>query len=549
MKLDEAKIKEILLSEDYITKEDAAKAEAAVKKNKIPLEDFLITEGLLTKALLGQALAEFFKLPYADLDANPPSSENVNLIPEELGKKHRVVVVKIEDKKVLVATDEPDQKGIEASLKASFRGKKITVAYTLTEHINSAFSHYRKALSTRFQKIIEEKGQVATDIIDEIFADALTNQASDIHFEPQDQETVIRFRVDGVLHEAGRIEKQHYENILNRIKVQAHLRIDEHFAPQDGAIRHKKGETVLDMRVAIVPTLDGEKITIRLLSQYIQSFSLDHLGLSEKHQEALNKAAKKPFGMILVTGPTGAGKTTTLYAVLKILNKPESNITTIEDPVEYRVLGANQIQVNPQTDLTFAKGLRSIVRQDPDVILVGEIRDVETAEIAVNAALTGHLLLSTFHANDAATSLPRLLDMGVEPFLLASTLEVVIAQRLVRKVCEHCRYSTKMKQEEIGKLVPNAKKYFPEKETTMYQGKGCKVCGDTGYKGRNAIFEFIEITTEMEELILSNPSTPEIWKLARSQGATSLFEDGLEKVKNGITTLEEVLRITSPPKE
>jgi type II secretory ATPase GspE/PulE/Tfp pilus assembly ATPase PilB-like protein len=239
--------------------------------------------------------------------------------------------------------------------------------------------------------------------------------------------------------------------------------------------------------------------------------------------------------MILVTGPTGSGKTTTLYAVLKVLNQPGVNITTIEDPVEYKILGTNQIQVNPQTNLTFAKGLRSIVRQDPDIILVGEIRDLETAEIAVNAALTGHLLLSTFHANDAATSIPRLLDMGVEPFLLASTLELILAQRLVRKICENCRTS-----------YPHSSSYFPEKTVTLYKGKGCKNCSNTGFKGRTAIFEFIEINDAMEDLILKHPSSREIWELAQKNGAQSLFADGLEKVKSGLTTLEELLRVARP---
>ncbi len=549
MKLDDAKIKDILLSQDYISEEDSIAAEEAVKKSHTPLVEHLMTEGLITKDLLGQAIAEFFKISFANLIAHPTSEENVQRIPEDIAKKHHVVLFKETDKQVIVTTDDPEQEGLAAELKPLFMGKTIKLAFSFTESINGTFSLYRKTLSTRFEQIIKEETQVASEIIDAIFEDALLHQTSDIHFEPQEQETVIRFRVDGVLYEAGRIAKIHYENILNRIKVQAHLRIDEHFAPQDGAIRHKKGDVNIDMRVSIVPTLEGEKITIRLLSQYIQNFSLEHLGLSEKHQEMLERTAKKPFGMILVTGPTGAGKTTTLYAVLKILNRPDVNITTIEDPVEYRVLGANQIQVNMQTDLTFSKGLRSVVRQDPDVILVGEIRDIETAEIAVNAALTGHLLLSTFHANDAATSLPRLLDMGVEPFLLASTLEIIIAQRLVRQICSHCRFSHKVKQEEITKLFQNAKDYFPEKETTLYKGKGCESCSHTGYKGRKAIFEFIEITPDMEELILKNPSTQQIWALARKEGSTTLFEDGMEKVKNGITTLEEVLRLTSPPEK
>ncbi len=248
-----------------------------------------------------------------------------------------------------------------------------------------------------------------------------------------------------------------------------------------------------------------------------------------------------------MVGPTGSGKTTTLYALLKTLNRPEVNITTIEDPVEYRIPSINQIQINTQTNLTFAKGLRSIARQDPDIILVGEIRDLETAEIAVNAALTGHLLLSTFHANDAATAIPRLLDMGIEPFLLASTLEIVIAQRLVRRICEFCRYSVTKKREEFKDILSDIEHYFPKITATLYQGKGCSTCGGTGYKGRIAIFEFIVMTPEMQDLFLKNPSTKQVWELARAQGAHSLFEDGFTKVKQGVTTLEELLRIAAPP--
>ena len=392
-------------------------------------------------------------------------------------------------------------------------------------------------METRFSEIVSSQTRVAPEIIDEIVSDALAFKASDIHFEPQEKEVVVRFRVDGVLQEAGRVSKEIYENILNRIKVQAHMRIDEHFAAQDGAIRFPKDKGFIDMRVSLIPILDGETIVIRLLAEYVKGFTFADLGVSQKDQEIFLKAAKKPFGMIMVTGPTGSGKSTTLYALIKMLNLPSVNITTIEDPVEYKVVGINQIQVNTQTDLTFAKGLRSIVRQDPDIVLVGEIRDLETAEIAVNAALTGHLLFSTFHANDAATAIPRLLDMGVEPFMMASSLELIIAQRLVRKICDQCRVS----------FTSQPTKFFP-KETTLYKGKGCNNCGNTGYKGRTAIFEFIRIEGAMQELILKHPSTREIADLAKGSGSHSLFEDGLEKVKNGITTMEELLRVALPPK-
>ncbi len=427
-----------------------------------------------------------------------------------------------------------------------FAGKEIKTAYSLPEDIDAVFIHYNKPLETRFAQIIKEKKRVAPEIIEEIFEDALTFKASDIHFEPQEKEVVVRFRVDGVLQEAGRIPKEYYESIINRVKVQAKLRIDEHAAAQDGSIRYRTDKVKVDLRISIIPTLDGEKIVIRILAEYIKDITLADLGLSAKHRQMIEDASKKPFGMILVTGPTGSGKTTTLYSVLKRLNKPDVNITTIEDPVEYKVPGINQIQVNTRTELTFAKGLRSIVRQDPDIILVGEIRDEETAEITVNAALTGHLLLSTFHANDAATAIPRLLDMSIEPFLLASTLEIIIAQRLVRKICDKCRYSVSVSQNKIKEISKDLDQYFPDDKTNLYIGKGCPTCGHTGYHGRTAIFELITITPEMEELILTSPSKQQIWKLAKEQGAISLFDDGVQKVKNGVTTLEELTRIAEP---
>lgn len=416
-------------------------------------------------------------------------------------------------------------------LQKLFPGKQILIMYSLSEDIEAVFIHYRKPLETRFSEIIKKQKLVAPSLIDEIIDDALAFHASDVHFEPQEKEVLVRFRVDGALREAGRIPKDQYENILNRIKVSSHMRIDEHFSAQDGAMRYAKKGVAVDMRVSVIPMLDGEKVAMRLLAQYVRAFTLGDLGLSSAHQAHLESAAKKPFGMILVTGPTGSGKTTTLYALVKLLNRPEINITTIEDPVEYKLTGINQIQVNPQTNLTYAKGLKSILRQDPNLILVGEVRDQETAEIAVNAALTGHLLFSTFHANDAATAIPRLLDMGIEPFLMASTLELIIAQRLVRRICEQCRHSYT-----TGK-----------KGERLYKGRGCEACHGSGYAGRTALFEFLEITPEMETLILKHPSTSEIWALARTQGARSMYEDGLEKVKSGVTTREELLRVTQPP--
>lgn len=539
-------IEQILLRENYITAEDARKAEEYAKQNNSSVVEYLQSQGLITNALLGQAVAEIYKIPYADLTTNAPTPGQVQVISEELARKLRVVLFKWDEQSVTFATDSPGQQGLIESLTPLYPGKRIFLVYSLPQDIDAAFIHYQKPLQTRFSEILTTQTKVAPEIIEEIVSDALTFKASDIHFEPQEDQVIVRFRIDGVLREAGRVSREVYEKILNRIKVQAHMRIDEHFAAQDGAIRFPKEKGFIDLRVSLIPILDGETIVIRLLSEYVKGFTFADLGISQKDQEVFLKAAKKPFGMILVTGPTGSGKSTTLYALIKMLNQPSVNITTIEDPVEYKVLGINQIQVNAQTGLTFAKGLRSIIRQDPDIILVGEIRDLETSEIAVNAALTGHLLFSTFHANDAATAIPRLLDMGVEPFLMASSLELIIAQRLVRKICTQCRVSFAATPQDLEKIIPNAKSFFPETTFSLYKGKGCSSCNNTGYKGRTAIFEFIQIEGNMQELILRHPSTREIVDLARKSGFHSLFEDGLEKVRTGITTIEELLRVALP---
>lgn len=540
------KIKAILLQENYISEEDSKAAEAE-GKDSAGYVDYLIKQQLLSKTLLGQALAEAYSMPFADLNVNAPSKDDVAQIPEALAKASRVVFVKASDKVVAIATDTPENVDLKA-LQPLFAGKKVRLAYTLPEYVESSFSQYEQPLETRFSQIIGTGTRVAPEIVDEIIKDAQNYHASDIHFEPQTNEVIVRFRVDGNLREAGKLPKEYYENILNRIKVESGMRIDEHQAAQDGALQRRSEATRVDLRVSLVPTVEGEKVVMRVLGSYVQNFTLSDIGLDEHHRTLLEKYAAKPFGMILTVGPTGSGKTTTLYALVKLLNHANVNITSIEDPVEYKMKGVNQIQVREQSNLTFAKGLRAIVRQDPNIILVGEIRDQETAEISVNAALTGHLLLSTFHANDASTAIPRLVDMGIEPFLLASTLEVVIAQRLVRHICGRCRFSlpadTALKA--LGPVATSVSKYFTAGET-LYAGKGCSVCNGTGFNGRGALFEFIEVTPEMQDLIIKHPSNREIELLARKQGSRPMFEDGIVKVKSGLTTIAEVMRVVEPP--
>lgn len=542
------KIKDFLVKENYISAEDSAAAEAVAHDSAAYVE-YLIRQDLLSKTLLGQALAEGYKLPFADLAARPPSKVQVNLIEEKTARKMRIVVTQNSDDMVIVATDSPEEME-PAKIKGLFPHAKVALAYTLPEYIETAFDQYEQPLETRFSQIISGGQRVAPEVVDEIIKDALSFRASDIHFEPRADDVEVRFRVDGNLREAGKLPKEYYDNILNRIKVESGMRIDEHLTAQDGAMQRVIDEMrKVDLRVSLVPTVEGEKVVMRVLGSYVQAFTFADIGVGEAHRAIIERSIAKPFGMILTVGPTGSGKTTTLYSLLKLLNRPDVNITTIEDPVEYKMPGTNQIQVREASNMTFAKGLRAIVRQDPDIILVGEIRDQETAEISVNAALTGHLLLSTFHANDAATAMPRLVDMGIEPFLLSSTLEIIIAQRLVRRICRHCRYSLSLAESIKAVKMPagfKVNKYFNEGDT-VYAGKGCNVCSNSGFDGRIALFEIIEVTPEMQELLLNQPSTIEIEGLARKQGSLPMFDDGVEKVRGGMTTLEEVLRVVSPP--
>jgi type IV pilus assembly protein PilB len=539
-------VKKILLAEGYISTEDAAQATKASANAPEQFFSYLVEKNVLNKTLLGQSIAQSFSIPFTDLDANQPSKEEVLKTPENVAREHRFVVLHHKKGLTTIATDRPQDAELIPAVQEVYPGK-VTVTYAPSEDIDTVLRFYAKPLDTRFSKIIASSARIAPEILDEIFSDAISLHASDIHFEPRPTDIEVRFRIDGILHEAGRIPKEYYENILNRLKVLAHERLDEHRSAQDGALRFEKDGISVDMRSSIIPTINGEKVVLRVLLSYAQGLTLSDLGLSTQHAELIEKAASRPFGMIIVTGPTGSGKTTTLYALLKKINSSEVNITTIEDPVEYKVEGVNQIQVDVATNLTFAKGLRSIVRQDPDIILVGEIRDAETAEIAVNASLTGHLLLSTFHANDAATAIPRLLDMKIEPFLLSSTLTIVVAQRLIRKICPQCKHSVETTKKKILKKYPGLKDRFPDDAVTLYAGKGCSTCNETGFKGQMGIFECISVTPELQELILKNPSSQEIWALASTQGSRHLFEDGFEKVVNGITTLEELARVAEFP--
>ncbi|KKR55706.1 MAG: Type II secretion system protein E [Candidatus Curtissbacteria bacterium GW2011_GWA1_40_24] len=379
-------------------------------------------------------------------------------------------------------------------------------------------------------------------LVDALINQAFNSQASDIHINPEEDRVRARLRIDGVLHDAFIFPKEIQSEIITRIKVLSGLRTDEHQAAQDGRFKIPvENVGYVDVRVSIAPTYYGENAVLRILSERTQ-LTLDQLGYSERDLKVIKDAIKKPYGMILATGPTGSGKTTSLYSIIKNLNTPEISIITIEDPIEYSIKGIEQIQVNPQTGLTFAHGLRSILRQDPNVIMVGEIRDEETAGIAVNAALTGHLLLSTIHTNDAATTLPRLLDMNIEPFLIASTINIAIGQRLVRKICSKCKIKKVLSDAEFKSLSEVLKHEMLKNNRDFFEGKGCVECED-GYEGRVGIYEVLEVTEPIRELIMKRANSGVIREAAIKEGMTAMLEDGFKKALVGITTIEEVLRI------
>ena len=546
--VNDAFIKDVLLAGSYASEEDVKKAEDHAKSHHTSITDYLYNEELLNKGLLGHAIAESLKVRYIDLAVSSPDKTIVQKIPKEFAREHRVMMLTEVGDTVTVISDSIDVVKVESDIAALMPGRKVVVCYVFSGDLDRTLSLYKEPLAVRFTEIIKKEQKVAPEIVEQIVEDSILLRASDIHIEPQETEVIVRFRIDGVLEDAGSFPKLQYDNILNRIKIEARLRIDEHMKSQDGAIRYRKGTVSADLRVSIVPTVNGEKVVLRILGEYLKTLTLADIGLSSTHQDLLTDIANRPYGMILAVGPTGSGKTTTLYSILRMLNDTGVNVTTIEDPVEYRVPRVNQVQVNEAAGLTFVNGLRTVVRQDPDIILVGEIRDLETAEIAVNAALTGHLLLSSFHSNDASTVVSRLLDMKIEPFLLASTLSVIVAQRLIRRICNHCKVSEEVTVASLIETFPKLTSFLTGEGLTVYRGKGCQKCNNTGYKGQLGIFEFIEVTPRIQETILHDPSSDSIERVAREEGSRSFFEDGLAKVLSGSTTFEELFRVALPPK-
>jgi type IV pilus assembly protein PilB len=554
-----------------------------IKNEKISLEQYLMDKHLATEEILYQATAEELKLPFVSLEKVKIDEKVLNLIPESIAVKHNLVCFDKTDKVLKIATLNPeDLQAFEFIRRTS--DSKLEIYYTYPSSLKEGLAHYHKDIQAEFDNITRpaiegslefekmEKGKdgeeslrkLATElpiikIVDTLLQYAIIEGASDIHIEPTEQEVLVRYRIDGILQDVMTLPKDTRDGIIARIKVLSNLKIDEKRLPQDGRFKVvEKGQKV-SFRVSILPVYDGEKIVMRLLREGSQVVGLEKLGFQKEALEIIKRNIKKPHGMLLVTGPTGSGKTTTLYTILQQLNTPKVNISTIEDPIEYRMPRVNQSQINPKIGFTFAAGLRALLRQDPNIIMVGEIRDPETAEIAIHAAMTGHLVLSTLHTNDAVTTLPRLSDMGVPPFLVASTTNMIIAQRLVRKICPKCitTYNLDKKAvaelkkqfdvERIFKALAEAE-YISSDETlekmNFSKGKGCSYCHNSGYKGRIGVYEILEVTPQVSELILQKASKEQLETKAKEQGMITILEDGFIKVQQGVTTIEEILRVT-----
>lgn len=554
MLLPDEQIKKLLLQSGQLNEKTLLEVQQLATNARISIQEAAIQKDAISDENLGILIADYLKYPFISTSKITTPEAVFRIVPERLARKYKVICFAKDQDGIKLAMSDPTNTDILQII--AKKTKLKVIPYFATERdIENALQSYRKDLQQTFDELLKGSLDNETSIeeapiakmVDLLITYAYRDKASDVHIEPEEKNLLVRFRIDGILHDVLYLDKKLHERILTRIKILSRLRTDEHLSAQDGKMRLAVDDDDLDLRVSIIPISEGEKAVLRLLSSHFRQFSLLDLGMKEEDLKKVNSAVNRSFGLILSTGPTGSGKTTSIYSIVKILNSREKNITTIEDPIEYRIKGVNQIQVNVKSNLTFASGLRSILRQDPNVIFVGEIRDSETAGIAVNAALTGHLVVSTLHTNDAATALPRLIDMKVEPFLVASTVNVIIAQRLVRKICESCKTQILLKRSDLLKNVSEEiiSKYFPLQENlTVFAGKGCKLCHHTGYSGRIGIFEVLQMTESIRKLITEKNDSDVITKQAIKEGMTTMQEDGLDKIRKGLTTFEEILRVT-----
>lgn len=564
-------LKKIIKDKKFLDDKGLREALKVAEKTHLPLESYLTSKNIVDETAFYQAIADHFKLPFIDLKNREIKKEVISLIPSPLAVARQVVIFAKEGKELKIAVLDPMDLQTTEFIKRK-TGLAVKVHLTTPSSLKDVLRKYHATLESELQIIKSEDAgdekqlkKIAEDlpiinIVNSILEHAVFEKASDIHIEPMEKEMSVRYRIDGVLRQVMTLPKAVQAGIIARIKILANLKLDEHQQPQDGRIKIEIQDEKLSLRVSILPVYDGEKIVMRLLPESTKPLTLDQLGFLPDDKKRIEDAINKPHGMILVTGPTGSGKTTTLYSVLNILNQPGVNIVTIEDPIEYHMPRINQSQVQPRVGYSFATGLRAFLRQDPDIIMVGEIRDAETAEISAHAALTGHLVLSTLHTNDAPTALPRLLDMGVPSFLVAFTTNLIMAQRLVRKICPFCKKEYKLTAENIAdlekmldtkKMIELFKKHdclktgdAALKSWTFYRGEGCQKCNREGYKGRLGIYETLEVNKDIAELINKKASVEELRQGAIKNGFTSMLQDGMIKAKLGLTTLEEILEAT-----
>ena len=561
MTLTDDELAKVLEHLKYLPPSKLEDARTDAQQEHISLYEALVQHDYLNEDDLGKVMAYYYQLPYVSLSNVNIGESLLRLIPEPLANQFQTVPFEIERGALHIATSQPGSSDLYAMLAKKAGTDSYKVSYATEPGIAAALHLYKKQLQTVFDDLLAKTQAGAApiaELVDKLFEYAYDAHASDLHIEPLRDSTVVRFRIDGVLHDEVFFDRKLHDQIVTRLKVLSRLRTDEHLSAQDGRLHVMLGGEQLTVRISVVPVVMGEKVVMRLLAKHSRQFGLADLGMRADDLKSVKDGFARPFGMVLSTGPTGSGKTTTMYAILKILNTRDRNIATIEDPVEYELDGINQIQANAKTNLTFGEGLRSLLRQDPDVLFVGEIRDEETADIAVNAAMTGHLVLSTMHTNDAVTTLPRLVDMHIEPFLAASTVNVIVAQRLVRQICSHCKTSLELKLSPKGwqgdaaqTAVLNAldpkvlEKHFGKKASIrVYQGAGCTACHDTGYQGRIGIFEVLEVTPKLAQLITARADTDTMLAQAVADGMRTMLDDGLEKVLAGQTTLLEILRVT-----
>lgn len=581
MKIEDQQLKSFLLDAELATEKQLKEAEEMVKKTGKKLGDILVGEDVISEEQLIKLEAYILGIPYVSLEKETIDPQVLRIIPEPIARKHNIISYKKTGNALEVAMLDPaDLQTIDFIRKKA--GLKILARLTNKEGVKNALRQYQESLKAEFSELIGEesgkikiiKGEEGEDekqilqkqaeelpivkIADAILRHAILQNASDIHIEPQEKELIVRYRIDGILHEAMTLPSNIASGIVARVKVLSELKLDEHRLPQDGRFKIEAEDYKVSFRVSVLPVYTGEKIVMRILREDVKGLTLEELGFHGEALEKAHKNLKRPVGMILVTGPTGSGKTTTLYTMMDILNTPEVNISTIEDPIEYRMPRINQTQVKPDIGLTFANGLRSLVRQDPDIMMVGEIRDSETASLAINAALTGHLVLSTLHTNSAAGALPRMLDMGQEAFLISSTVNLIIAQRLVRKLCSDSREKYQLKPQDIkdieryvdlervmkflyeNNIVEKSKKFS---DLEFYKPKPSTNCPD-GYQGRIGIYEALAVTETIKNLITPQATSDSLHNQARKEGMITMAEDGIIKAAQGMTSIEEILRVT-----